>query len=132
MAFAYADLPVGCSNLGDIDGRGVTCSGNSCTVERQVVEKMLSNTALLASAARFVPSIKDNKPNGFKLYAIRPNSIFGRIGLQNGDTVRAINGMDMTTPDRALEVYTKVRFASHLSVAVERRGENMTLDYSIR
>jgi general secretion pathway protein C len=117
--------------LGDID-RGVNCTGNSCTVERQLVEKMLQNTALLASAARFVPSIKDGKPNGFKLYAIRPNSIFGKIGLQNGDTVKAINGMDMGTPDKALEVYTKLRYASHLSVAVERRGENMTLDYSIR
>ena len=117
--------------LGDID-KGVNCTGNNCTVERQLVEKMLSNTAMLASAARFVPSIKDGKPNGFKLYAIRPNSIFGKIGLQNGDTVKQINGMDMATPDKALEVYTKLRYASHLSVSVERRGENMTLDYSIR
>jgi general secretion pathway protein C len=117
--------------MGDID-KGVNCSGNNCTVDKQLVEKMLSNTAMLATAARFVPSIKDGKANGFKLYAIRPNSIFGKIGLQNGDTVKAINGMDMSTPDKALEVYTKLRNASHLSVSVERRGETITLDYSIR
>jgi general secretion pathway protein C len=118
-------------SLGDISG-GVKCNGLSCTVERQLVEKLLSNTTMLATAARFVPSIKDGKPNGFKLYAIRPNSIFGLIGLQNGDTIRGINGLDMTSPDKALEVYTKLRNASHLSVQVERRGENLTLDYSIR
>jgi type II secretory pathway component PulC len=84
------------------------------------------------TAARFVPSIKDGKPNGFKLYAIRPQSIFGRIGLQNGDTIKAINGSEMTTPDAALGLYTKLRNASHLSVQVERRGETVTLDYSIR
>lgn len=117
--------------LGDID-KGVNCSGNSCTVDRALVEKLLSNTTMLATAARFVPSIKDGKPNGFKLYAIRPQSIFGRIGLQNGDTIKAINGSEMTTPDAALGLYTKLRNASHLSVQVERRGETVTLDYSIR
>jgi general secretion pathway protein C len=117
--------------LGDID-KGVNCSGNSCTVDRALVEKLLSNTTMLATAARFVPSIKDGKPNGFKLYAIRPQSIFGRIGLQNGDTIKAINGSEMTTPDAALGLYTKLRSASHLSVQVERRGETVTLDYTIR
>jgi general secretion pathway protein C len=117
--------------LGDID-KGVTCSGNSCTVDRSLVEKLLANTTMLATAARFVPSIKDGKPNGFKLYAIRPQSIFGRIGLQNGDTIKAINGSEMTTPDAALGLYTKLRNASHLSVQVERRGETVTLDYTIR
>jgi general secretion pathway protein C len=117
--------------LGDID-KGVNCTGNACTVDRSLVEKMLSNTTMLATAARFVPSIKDGKPNGFKLYAIRPQSIFGRIGLQNGDTIKAINGSEMTTPDAALGLYTKLRNASHLSVQVERRGETVTLDYTIR
>jgi len=117
--------------LGDID-KGVNCTGNSCTVDRALVEKLLSNTTMLATAARFVPSIKDGKPNGFKLYAIRPQSIFGRIGLQNGDTIKQINGSEMTTPDAALGLYTKLRNASHLSVQVERRGETVTLDYTIR
>jgi len=116
---------------GDID-KGVSCQGTNCTVERALVEKMLSNTAMLATSARFVPSMKDGKPNGFKLYAIRPNSIFGKIGLQNGDTIKAINGNEMTTPDKALEVYTKLRNASHLGVQVERRGETISLDYTIR
>jgi general secretion pathway protein C len=117
--------------MGDID-KGVTCSGNNCTVEKKLVESLLANTTQLATAARFVPSIKDGKPNGFKLYAIRPNSIFGKIGLQNGDTIKAINGNDMTTPDAALALYSKLRNASHLSVQVERRGETVTMDYSIR
>jgi general secretion pathway protein C len=118
-------------NMGDITG-GVNCSGNSCTVDRALVEKLLQNTTMLATAARFVPSIKDGKPNGFKLYAIRPQSIFGKIGLQNGDTIKAINGSEMTTPDAALALYTKLRNASHLGVQVERRGETVTLDYTIK
>ena len=57
--------------------RASTAPATHCTVDRALVEKLLSNTTMLATAARFVPSIKDGKPNGFKLYAIRPQSIFG-------------------------------------------------------
>ncbi len=116
---------------GDV-ARGVRCSGNNCEIDRPLIDKLLANTTMLATSARFVPSIKDGHPNGFKLYAIRPNSVFGKIGLQNGDTVKAINGMEMSSPDQALGVYTKVRSASHLTVSVERRGETLTLDYTIR
>ena len=112
--------------------RGVKCNGAQCDVERSLIDKLLSNTTDLATAARFVPSVKDGRPNGFKLYAIRPTSIFGKIGLQNGDTVKSINGMEMASPDQALAVYSKLRTASHLTVSLERRGENITLDYSIR
>ena len=112
--------------------KGVRCSGSSCEVDKSLIDKILSNTTALATSARFVPSIKEGKPNGFKLYAIRPGSVFAKIGLQNADLIKAINGLDMSTPDRALEAYTKLKSASHLTVQVERRGENVTLDYQIR
>jgi general secretion pathway protein C len=118
-------------NLGDLD-QSVHCGGSSCTVERALVEKLLANTTMLVTAARFVPSIKDGRPNGFKLFAIRPDGIFGKLQFHNDDTIKAINGSDMTTVDAALALFTKLRNASHLSVQLERRGESMTLDYTIR
>ena len=99
---------------------------------RNQIDKVLANTTALATSARFVPSIKDGKPNGFKLYAIRPGSMFAKIGMQNADLIKAINGLDMSTPDKALEAYTKLKSASHLTVMLERRNENITLDYQIR
>lgn len=115
----------------DID-KGVRCSGSNCEVDKTLIDKVLANTTALATSARFVPSIKDGKPNGFKLYAIRPGSMFAKIGMQNADLIKAINGLDMSTPDKALEAYTKLKSASHLTVMLERRNENITLDYQIR
>lgn len=115
----------------DID-KGVRCSGSACEVDKSLIDKILANTTALATSARFVPSIKDGKPNGFKLYAIRPGSVFAKIGMQNADLIKGINGLDMSTPDKALEAYTKLKTASHLTVVLERRGENVTLDYQIR
>ncbi len=130
-AAAPATPPPGGAELGEFD-KQIACTGGNCTVERALVEKMLGNTAALASMARFVPSVKDGKPNGFKVYAIRPNSVFAKIGLQNGDTMKQINGQEMSTPDQALSLYTKLRSASHLTMQVERRGETVTMDYTIK
>lgn len=101
-------------------------------IDRALVDKILADPTVAARSARIVPSIKDGKPNGFKMYAIRPNSLFAKIGLQNGDTITSINGMDMSSPDKALEVYTKVRSSSSLSVSVIRRGQPVNMDYSIK
>jgi general secretion pathway protein C len=116
----------------DLDKGVRKISETQYELNRDLVNKVLADTNALARAARIVPSVVDGKPNGFKLYAIRPNSVYARIGLQNGDTVRAINGFEMTSPDKALEVYTKLRSASHLSVSINRRGQDTTLDYNVR
>ncbi|MCE9577661.1 MAG: hypothetical protein K8W52_31210 [Deltaproteobacteria bacterium] len=101
-------------------------------ISRDLVDKVLSNPMAVAKGARVVPSVKDGKANGFKLYAIRPSSVYAQIGLANGDTIHAINGFDLTSPDKALEVYTKVKEATALTVQVTRRGKEMTINYAIK
>ncbi len=101
-------------------------------IRRSALNKVLGNTTLLARSARIVPSVKNGKPNGFKLYAIRPGSLYSLLGMFNGDTISAINGHSITTPDKALEVYTKLRSASHLSISFARRGTPLTHEYTIR
>lgn len=81
----------------------------------------LEATAADPRAARIVPAIRDGAPSGFKLYAIRPDSPLSLIGLQNGDTLRAINDTPLTSPEAALEVYRPL--PDHLDLDVERRGE---------
>jgi general secretion pathway protein C len=101
-------------------------------VDRALVDKILNDPSQVMRSARIVPSIKDGKANGFKMYAIRPNSVYAKIGMQNGDTIQAINGFEITSPDKALEVYTKVKSASSLSIQITRRGAPVTMDYQIK
>lgn len=105
---------------------------NNYVIDKSLVEKVLLNPMAVARGARVVPSMKNGKPDGFKLYAIRPSSAFARLGLANGDTLQSINGFELTSADKALEVYTKLREATSLEVEVTRRGKPVTLKYSIR
>ena len=104
----------------------------SFEVDRALVNKVLSNPTAVSRGARIVPSVKNGQPNGFKLYAIRPTSVYSKIGLMNGDTVHAVNGFELNSMDKALEVYTKVKESSSLSVSITRRGKPVTLNYSIK
>jgi general secretion pathway protein C len=101
-------------------------------VQRATVDSLLGNMGALAKGARIVPETRDGKPAGFRLFSIKPDGPFAKIGLLNGDVVSAINGLEMNSPDQALLAYTKLKTANHLSVAIERNGQKITKDYNIR
>jgi general secretion pathway protein C len=119
--------------LAEAMDRGIKKVGeNKFEVQHSAIDALLGNMGALAKAARIIPETRDGKSIGFRLLSIKPDGPFGKIGLQNGDIISAINGMEMNSPDKALEVYTKLRTANHLSVGLERNGQKITEDYNIR
>jgi hypothetical protein len=113
--------------------RGITCATpGHCVLTRKLLDHLLADTSALATGARIVPSLHDGKPEGFKLYAMRPGSVYVRLGFENGDTVQTINGMDLSSPEKALEIYTKLRNATEVTVRIVRRGQPLTLQIEIR
>lgn len=98
---------------------------------RATADALLADPSSLAKGARVVPAIRNGQPDGFKLYAIRSSSLYARLGFQNGDTIRAINGYELTSPDKALELYTKLRDANELTFDLWRRGKPVLLNIEI-
>jgi type II secretory pathway component PulC len=100
-------------------------------VPQKLADLVMTNPTLIARTARVVPSIKKGKPNGFKLYAIRPGSVYERVGFVNGDTLHAVNGHHLHSLDGALEAYTQVRTAKKFVVELTRQGSRVTLAIEI-
>ena len=113
-------------------GAGVTrISDTQYNIERGEIDGALSNLNEIATQARIVPSFQDGKANGFKLFSIKPGSLYAKIGLRNGDVIQKINGYELNSPDKALEVYQKLRDSSAVSIEMLRRGQSTTVNYSI-
>jgi general secretion pathway protein C len=106
-------------------------SENQYVLAKTTVNGALSDLSQLATQARIVPSFKNGVANGFKLFSIVPDSLYSKIGIQNGDVIRRINGYEMNSPDKALEIYQKLRDANRIEVEIERRGETIRKSYSI-
>ena len=100
-------------------------------IDKAVIESSLSNLNTLATQARLVPSFKNGVANGFKLFQIQPGSLYSSIGIENGDVITRINGYEINSPDKALEIYQKLRESSHVTLELERGGQNIKKDYSI-
>jgi general secretion pathway protein C len=106
-------------------------SDNQYVIARSTINDNLSDLSKMATQARIVPSFKNGVANGFKLFSIVPDSLYAKIGVQNGDVIRRINGYEMNSPDKALEIYSKLRDANRIEIELERRGETLRKSYSI-
>jgi general secretion pathway protein C len=102
-----------------------------CTVPRAFVNELMANPAGLARQARIVPAVKDGETVGFKLYGIRHDSMPKLFGLKNGDMITAVNEYALVSMDDALTAYTKLRDASELNLAIERKGAPFALKITI-
>mgnify|MGYP006270776385 CR=1 FL=1 len=113
-------------------GRGVKrVSSNEYKIDSSERDRVMNNLSKVATQARIVPSFKNGKPNGFKLFSIKPRSIFSKIGLQNGDVIQKINGYEINSPDKALELYQKLKDTRSISVELLRRGRQKSFQYEI-
>jgi general secretion pathway protein C len=100
-------------------------------IERSVIDSTLSNLNAVATQARIVPSFKNGVANGFKLFSIQPGSLYSSIGIENGDVIQRINGYEINSPDKALEVYQKLRSSSHITIELERNGRSLRKEYNV-
>ncbi|XXT19791.1 type II secretion system protein GspC [Sorangium sp. So ce429] len=101
-------------------------------VERSAVDQILENQGELMRSARIVPEKEGDKVVGIRLFGIRPDSLLGTLGLENGDRLSSINGFEMSDPQKALEAYARLRTADRLTVSVNRKGKPMNIDFNIK
>ncbi len=117
---------------GPVDPRIASVTQLSATtyaVSRATVEAWTADPDLVTSGGRGVP-VAQPDAHGFRLYAIRPGSAYAVLGLQNGDVIRAINGIEIGSGDQILELVA--RSTAQISVDVLRQGQPMILNYLIK
>ena len=85
----------------------------------------------LLRQVRVVPERKGSSVVGIRLFGIRPDSLLGILGLENGDRLESINGFSLGTPEQALAAYAHLRTANRLAVSIERHGKPLTVAYRI-
>jgi general secretion pathway protein C len=112
-------------------GPATALGPNAYSLTRQDVENTLSNMGQLFNQVRVVPAFTNGVPRGFKLFAIRPDSIFTRLGLKNGDSLQRVNGFTLDSPTSALEAFNHLRGSSRIELELERDGQPLRKTYTI-
>jgi hypothetical protein len=101
-------------------------------IKRRTLDRALGNLIGLGKSVHVLPEVRAGKPFGFRLFAIRADGPFAKLGLRNEDVLVSINGLDLATPEHVLDAYGKLRTAPHLVLGLIRDGQEITLEYTIR
>jgi general secretion pathway protein C len=97
------------------------------------VDHAVSHLSDLFTQVRAVPyTAQGGATQGFRLSAIKADSLIERIGLKNGDVVQRVNGVEITDPSTAFTLLQDMQGRSQIRVDVLRNQQPTTLSYEIR
>ena len=102
------------------------------SLRRSYIDQAMTDVASLMTQVKIQPHMEDGIPAGLSLSSIKPNSIFRRMGLRNGDVITGVDGNEISTVDDALRLVDNLRSSSSLSVQIKRRGREKDIEYRIR
>ncbi len=95
------------------------------------IEKAMENLGQLMEQANLRPHIVDGQPAGISITGIKPNAIFRKMRLRNGDVITGLNGGSIDSVEDAVKVVEQLSSGSNIQLQIKRRGREQTLDYSI-
>lgn len=112
---------------------GFERSGTNTAVTRQWVEKALTvDFAKTLQDAKASPNTVGGEVKGFVLTRIRPDSVYEKMGLQDGDVVEAINGIELNDAARAIQTLNALRGENNIELVVKRNGSSMNFKVQVK
>jgi general secretion pathway protein C len=102
------------------------------SLRREMINESMQDISKLMTQIAVRPHMEDGQAAGLALSNIKPNSIFRRMGLRNGDILQGIDGQEIQTVDDALKLYQNLQNADGVEVQLKRRGQERTINYNIR
>ena len=96
------------------------------------IEKAMENLGELMEQATLRPHIEDGQSAGISITGIKPNAIFRKMRLRNGDIITGVNGSAIGSVEDAVKVVEQLSSGSDIQLQIKRRGREQSLDYSIQ
>jgi len=124
------DVPVRTADARD--DRIRQTGANAFVVDRRELTGAADNMSALMTQLRAVAEERDGRPAGFRLFRIDDDSLFRRLGLQNGDVVQRVNGTAIADPSALLGFLGRLKTEPRVAVDIVRGGTPRTLVYDIR
>jgi general secretion pathway protein C len=101
-------------------------------VDRRELAGAVDSMSGLMTQLRAVAEVHDGRPAGFKLFRIKEDSLFARLGLRDGDVVRRINGTEIADPSALLSFLDRLRHEPRVALDILRQDAPQTMVYDLR
>ncbi len=95
----------------------------------EVNEKLLDLKTIMTQAA-VRPYFEAGVQEGFIISDIKPDSLYQKLGLQNGDIIIDVNSKRMQTADDILQMVNIMQSGGSIALSLKRNGKAETINYS--
>jgi len=106
-------------------------SANSTALLRSYKKRYASNPMALATRFQAIPVSKNGQNIGFRLKALRGESLLKKLNFQDSDVFTQVNGIGLDKPFQALDALRSLTTASDVSVTVLRNGVEETMNFGL-
>ena len=108
---------------------------NYFKIQKSVIEKTLGNINEVMTQARMVPNnVQDGsgtKMDGFKIFNIKPGSIFQKLGMRDGDVIRKINNAPMDSVTKGFDLLQALRYEKKFDIDLLRGAQPLQMNYQV-
>jgi general secretion pathway protein C len=101
-------------------------------VDRREVELAMNDLPKLMTQARAVPYMVNGAINGFRIDYMAPASFYERIGIQAGDVLQRVNGVDIRDPGTMLNLLQQLKNERVVKLDMVRNNHPSTITYELR
>ena len=121
----------GAANAGFNTRSSNSNSLSNTSLLRNYKKRYLSNPMALAKRFQAIPVTENGQNIGFKLKALRGESLLKRLNFKDDDVFIKVNGIGLDKPFQALDALKSLTTASSISVTVKRNGNEETINFSM-
>lgn len=101
-------------------------------LDRREVEAAMADLPKLLTQARAVPYMVNGAPSGYRMDYIAPASFYEKIGIQYGDVLQRVNGVDVRDPSTMLSLFQQLKNERTVKVDMVRNNQKTTMTYELR
>ncbi len=101
-------------------------------VDRREVELAMNDLPKLMTQARAMPHMINGAVNGFRIEYMAPASFYEKIGIQTGDILQRVNGVDIRDPGTMLNLLQQLKNERVVKLDMVRNNQPSTVTYELR
>lgn len=105
--------------------------GDSVVVKRNYLNSYVNNIEKVWNNISIKEIRKNGKIDGFKVFKVKKDSVFDKLGLKRGDIIKSVNNNVLSSYADAFKVYNNISSTKYLNIEILRNNEIMELNYEI-
>jgi general secretion pathway protein C len=121
------DAPVPAPAAGIVRG-----GSGEFVVDRATRDALIEGAAGFVSSVAVRPEKSGDEVVGLRIATLKAGTPLDALGVRAGDVLVALDGIPLTSPERMLEAFARLRTAERIHVAIRRDERPVQLDYVVR